>query len=151
MGGNIITPSPCRLLLPTTYLFRPYLDPLPLLPPGSAPGTGSPLLVLLHLLVQVLHQLLDRRVGGRGADFLILLGGKPVGAGRKVCLGVGRGEDTGREGLAGDKLLQMAPTTVGYSHNRTQQASRLWSLEDVGLHQVAGDGALAVLQAAVRG
>lgn len=65
--------------------------------------------------------------------------------------GVGRGEDMGWKGLAGARLLQVVLTAAGYSHDRTQQTSRLGSLEDVGLHQAPGDGSLAVLQAAVRG
>lgn len=97
-------------------LFRPDLDPLPPLPLGSAPGTRGMslllvLLVILPLLVQVLHQLLDGDIGGRGTDFLIPLGSK---------------------------------------HDSTQHASRLGSLEAVGLDPAAGDGFPAVLQAAVR-
>lgn len=98
IGGSTLTPSPCcppLSPLPSPYLFRPDLDPLPLLPLGSAPGSWGlslllVLLVILDLLVQVLHQLLDSRVGGRGTDFLAPFGGKPGGAGRKVCSGVGR-------------------------------------------------------------
>jgi len=147
MGGSTLTPSPCCLPLRSTYLFRPGLDPLPLLPPGSAPGTWGLrlllLLVILALFVQALHQLPNSGVSGRGADLLVLLGGKPEGAGGKVCWGVGMG----RRRLE----FRMVLNGAGYLHNSSQVTFQLWSLDGVGLHQTPGDGFLAVLQAAVRG
>lgn len=72
------------LLTPLTYLFRPDLGPLPPLLPGSAPGTwGLCLLlalVILGLLVQLLHQLLDGIISGRGTDLPLPPGGEPGGA-----------------------------------------------------------------------
>lgn len=147
MECSTLTSSSCCPLLPLAYLFRPDLDPLSLLPLGSAPGTGGlALLVALDLLVQGLHQLLVVRVSGRGTDFLVPFGGKPGGAGRNVCWKVGRGRTREREGLAGAKPFWMV-----YLHDSMQHTSQLRSLEAVGLHQVFGDSFLAVLQAAVQG
>lgn len=85
VGGCVVCVSP--LPLPgrgsvtsgkASILFRPDLDPLPPLLPGSAPGTLGlcPALGILGLLVQVAHQLLDSIRRGRGTDFLVLLGGE---------------------------------------------------------------------------
>lgn len=89
--GSRIGCSTLTLLTPHTYLFRPDLDPLPPLLPGFAPGTlGLPIhdvLAILGLLVQVLHQLLDSVVSGRGTDFPLLLGGEPGGAAERFSVG----------------------------------------------------------------
>lgn len=84
MWGSITAiPSPaCDPLppsLPLTYLSRPGLDLLLLLPLGFALGR------VFSSVVQALDQLLDSGVGRRGADFHILLGGEPGSMGRWVC------------------------------------------------------------------
>lgn len=129
----VIPPPPPPPQLPLTYLSRPGLDLLPLLPLGFALGRA------FSFAVQALDQLLDNGVGRRGADFLVLLGGEPVSMGRGVCCGI-RGSST-RGGRA--------QTTVEYLHNSTQHASRFGALDAVGLHPLDGDGLLAGLQAAV--
>lgn len=84
--------STLTLLTLLTYLFRPDLDPLPPLLLGSAPGTlGLHLLhvvlVIVGLLVQVLHQLLDSVITGRGTDVPVPPGGEPGEAGERFSGG----------------------------------------------------------------
>lgn len=83
--------STLTLLTLLTYLFRPDLDPLLPLLLGSASGTpGLPLLlvlVIVGLLVQVLHQLLDSIITGRGTDVPVPPGGEPGGAAERFSGG----------------------------------------------------------------
>lgn len=54
-----------------------------------------------------------------------------------------------REGWGEAEPRRVAPVAPGYSHDGTQQASRLGALDPVGLHPGAGDVFLAGPQAAV--
>lgn len=90
-GGQHGGPTaPCTPQL-LAYLSRPGLDPLPILPPGSALGFFRGVLLLL---LQAADQLLDGQTGERGADFLLLLSGEPVGWAERFAAGVCR--DVGR-------------------------------------------------------
>lgn len=91
--GGPTAPCPPQLL---AYLSRPGLGLLSLQPPGSALGLRRGVLLLL---LQAADQLLDGWTGERGADFLLLLSGEPVGWAERFVEGVCRDVGSTQGGL----------------------------------------------------